>query len=39
VATGLKPGTTYWFALRARDEMMNWSALSNVVRVTTAGEK
>ncbi|MEZ5358251.1 MAG: fibronectin type III domain-containing protein [Candidatus Zixiibacteriota bacterium] len=33
--TGLNPGTTYYFAIRAADEMPNWSAISNVVAVTT----
>ncbi len=33
--TGLEPNTTYYFALKAADEVPNWSALSNVVAVTT----
>ena len=32
VVRGLTPGTTYYFALRVRDESGNWSGLSNVVR-------
>ncbi len=32
---GLTPSTTYWFAIKARDEVPNWSALSNVVTFTT----
>lgn len=35
VVTGLTPGTTYYFALRARDEMGNWSGVSNVPSATT----
>lgn len=31
----LLPGTTYWFAIKAVDEMGNWSALSNVVSKST----
>ncbi|MEQ1831905.1 MAG: hypothetical protein ABL977_02535 [Candidatus Eisenbacteria bacterium] len=34
VATGLSPGTQYFFALRTRDECQ-WSGLSNVVATTT----
>src|SRR5262252_8989051 len=30
--TGLEQNTTYYFALKTRDEAGNWSALSNVVR-------
>jgi hypothetical protein len=29
---GLTPGSTYYFALRARDDVGNWSGVSNVVR-------
>lgn len=36
VVTGLNPGVTYWFAIRARDENGNWSPLSNVRAATTA---
>ncbi len=36
VVLGLRPSTTYWFALRARDEAGNWSGLSNVATATTA---
>lgn len=35
VVTGLQANTTYYFALKAADEVPNWSALSNVVEVTT----
>ncbi|MBD3335310.1 MAG: hypothetical protein GF355_07310 [Candidatus Eisenbacteria bacterium] len=34
--TGLEPLTTYHFALRAADEVENWSELSNVLEVETA---
>ncbi|WP_219639653.1 discoidin domain-containing protein [Cohnella sp. CFH 77786] len=33
--TGLTPGTTYYFAMRAIDEATNVSAISNVLTVTT----
>lgn len=33
--TGLTQQTTYWFAVKVGDEAGNWSALSNVVQVTT----
>ncbi|RME25551.1 MAG: hypothetical protein D6800_07485, partial [Candidatus Zixiibacteriota bacterium] len=36
--TGLQPSTTYYFAIKAADEVPNWSALSNVISVTTAAE-
>lgn len=29
---GLVQGTTYWFAIRTRDDAGNWSGISNVVR-------
>jgi len=35
--TGLTEATTYFFALRARDEAGNWSALSNTVSLSTRG--
>jgi len=35
LAQSLNPGTTYYFALKTRDEAGNWSALSDVVKVTT----
>ncbi|OGF17979.1 MAG: hypothetical protein A2W00_02330 [Candidatus Eisenbacteria bacterium RBG_16_71_46] len=35
VLLGLAPGTTYSFALKARDAAGNWSALSNVAGGTT----
>jgi hypothetical protein len=33
--TGLNPGTTYTFRIRARDQSMNWSAYSNSVTAKT----
>src|SRR5882762_8159430 len=33
--TGLLPNTTYWFAMKAADEVPNWSPMSNVVSYTT----
>jgi hypothetical protein len=35
VVLGLSRGTDYYFALKARDAANNWSALSNLVSVTT----
>lgn len=35
LVTGLAAGTTYYFAMRVADEVPNWSALSNVLQVTT----
>ncbi len=35
VASGLTPGTTYWFALRTADEAGNLSGLSNIVFAST----
>lgn len=35
VALGLQPLTTYWFAIRTRDEVSNWSAISNVTSAAT----
>lgn len=35
VAFGLSGARTYYFALRARDEASNWSAVSNSLSVTT----
>ncbi len=32
---GLTPATPYWFAIKACDEVPNWSALGNVVTFTT----
>lgn len=32
VVRGLTRGTTYWFAIKARDESSNWSGISNVLR-------
>ncbi|MEW6411002.1 MAG: fibronectin type III domain-containing protein [Candidatus Zixiibacteriota bacterium] len=37
--TGLNPGTTYYFAIRAADEVANWSALSNVATIATDPEQ
>jgi hypothetical protein len=31
----LQPGTTYYFAMKARDDNSNWSALGTVARVIT----
>lgn len=38
VINGLEPGTTYYVALRAFDEIGNGSGISNVVQFTTPGE-
>ncbi len=35
---GLTPSTQYWFAIKARDEVPNWSPLSNVVTFTTLAQ-
>jgi phosphodiesterase/alkaline phosphatase D-like protein len=35
---GLAPATTYYFAIRSRDERPNWSGLSNVAVATTMAE-
>ncbi len=35
---GLVPSTTYYFAIKARDEVPNWSILSNVVTFTTLAQ-
>lgn len=34
--SGLSPDTIYWFAIRAADEVPNWSPISNIVEVLTA---
>ncbi len=34
---GLSEGTQYWFAIKASDEIPNWSAISNVLQVTPDG--
>ncbi len=34
----LQPGTQYWVALKAVDDVGNWSSMSNVVTFTTAPE-
>ncbi len=36
--TGLAANTTYYFAIKSRDEVPNWSALSNVASGTTKTE-
>src|SRR2546426_5139762 len=36
-ATGLSPGTRYWFGLRTADEVPNWSLLSNIADAVTQG--
>jgi len=36
--TGLTENTTYYFAIKAADEVPNWSGLSNVVAATTDPE-
>ena len=33
VISGLTPGATYYFAIKARDEAGNWSLLGNVIAV------
>ena len=35
-SSGLSPDTIYWFAIRAADEVPNWSPISNIVEVLTA---
>jgi len=35
---GLQPGTAYYFAIKAADEVANWSSMSNVVCDTTQQE-
>lgn len=35
-ATGLTPGSAYYFRLKAADEIPNWSAASNLASATTA---
>jgi len=37
--TDLQPGTTYHFALKTRDEVPNWSPLSNVETVLTVANE
>lgn len=37
--TGLNPGTQYYFAIKAADEVPNWSTMSNVVSTTTGAEQ
>lgn len=38
-ATGLNANTTYYFAVKAADEVPNWSAISNVVSRATLPEQ
>jgi len=35
IVMGLSPGTTYYFALKTRDNLNNWSGISNVVSAAT----
>jgi len=35
VVTGLTNGTTYYFAIKTRDEMGNWSGISNIASLNT----
>jgi hypothetical protein len=35
VMLSLTPGTPYYFAIKTRDEVNNWSAISNVLSVST----
>jgi len=35
LVSGLSPATTYWFAVRTRDDAGNWSLVSNIVQWTT----
>ncbi|UCG61150.1 MAG: fibronectin type III domain-containing protein [Candidatus Zixiibacteriota bacterium] len=37
--SGLDPSTTYYFAVKTADEVPNWSAISNVVSVSTSVEE
>jgi len=37
--TGLSPSTTYYFAIKAADEVPNWSAMSNVITKGTDAEE
>jgi hypothetical protein len=39
VVSGLESGTTYYFALKAADEVPNWSGLSNVAVAATSDEQ
>ncbi|MCP4686194.1 MAG: hypothetical protein GY867_12215, partial [bacterium] len=36
--TGLNPGTRYYFAIKASDEVSNWSGVSNLVTANTVPE-
>jgi hypothetical protein len=38
VITGLSPSTIYYFAIKAADEIPNWSAISNIAHSSTAPE-
>jgi len=35
IAVGLSPNTAYYFAIKAADEVPNWSNISNVIQITT----
>ncbi len=37
--SGLDPSTQYYFAIKAADEVPNWSDLSNIVSTTTGAEQ
>lgn len=37
--TNLSSGTSYYFAIKTADEVPNWSAISNVISVTTGAEQ
>ncbi|MFH2048878.1 MAG: fibronectin type III domain-containing protein [bacterium] len=39
VVENLNPGTTYYFAIRAADEVPNWSVISNIASATTDPEQ
>ncbi|MFZ5516472.1 MAG: Ig-like domain-containing protein [Candidatus Zhuqueibacterota bacterium] len=36
VASGLNPGESYFFAVKTADEVLNWSAMSNVKEASTS---
>ena len=39
VVENLNPGTTYYFAIKAADEVPNWSVISNIASATTDPEQ
>ena len=39
VVENLSPGTTYYFAIKAADEVPNWSVISNIASATTDPEQ